>query len=88
MTDRGVWLEYVETIPEPHAFTATLRLADQTHTVAFEEHEHVDDASHRDNNMRAAVIHVFADAAVSDLGIVGLLLASSAPSPSRAGRGA
>ncbi len=75
MTDRGGWLESVETIPEPHAFTATLRLADQTHTVAFEEHEHVDDASHRDNNMRAAVIHVLADAAVSVLVIVGLLLA-------------
>lgn len=32
-------------------------------------------ATHRDNNMRAAVIHVLADAAVSVLVIVGLLLA-------------
>jgi cation diffusion facilitator family transporter len=32
-------------------------------------------AHHRDNNMRAAVVHVFADAAVSVLVIVGLLLA-------------
>ena len=33
------------------------------------------DALHRDNNMRAAMIHVMADAAVSVLVIVGLLLA-------------
>ena len=32
-------------------------------------------AAHRDNNMRAAVVHVMADAAVSVLVIVGLLLA-------------
>ena len=45
-------------------------------------HEHVDDHSHeyvhgtahRDNNMRAAVIHVLADAIVSVLVIAGLLL--------------
>jgi cation diffusion facilitator family transporter len=45
------------------------------------EHDHGHDqatahgAHHRDNNMRAAVIHVMADAAVSVLVIVGLLLA-------------
>ena len=38
------------------------------------DHEH-GDAHHRDNNMRAAVVHVIADAAVSVLVIVGLLLA-------------
>jgi hypothetical protein len=56
-------------------------------------------ARHRDNNMRAAVVHVMADAAVSVLVIVGLLLArasagcgwtrsraSSAPASSQAGR--
>ena len=32
-------------------------------------------ARHRDNNMRAAIVHVMADAAVSVLVIVGLLLA-------------
>jgi cation diffusion facilitator family transporter len=43
----------------------------------FEEHDHRhgDGAHHRDNNMRAAVVHVMADAAVSVLVIVGLLLA-------------
>jgi Co/Zn/Cd efflux system component len=37
------------------------------------EHEHVRGAARRDNNMRAAVVHVLADAAVSVLVIVGLL---------------
>ena len=38
-------------------------------------HEHANERHHRDNNMRAAVVHVMADAAVSVLVIVGLLLA-------------
>jgi cation diffusion facilitator family transporter len=38
-------------------------------------HDHANDRHHRDNNMRAAVVHVMADAAVSVLVIVGLLLA-------------
>jgi cation diffusion facilitator family transporter len=38
-------------------------------------HEHTRDAAHSDNNMRAAIVHVMADAAVSVLVIVGLLLA-------------
>ena len=80
MADRGDYLESVEEIPEPHAFTARLRVDDsgevQEHDFAFEEHEHHGHgAAHRDNNMRAAVIHVMADAAVSVLVIVGLLLA-------------
>jgi cation diffusion facilitator family transporter len=40
-----------------------------------DDHEHADDMHHRDNNMRAAVVHVMADAAVSVLVIVGLILA-------------
>jgi len=42
-----------------------------------DDHDHgpATGAAHRDNNMRAAVIHVMADAAVSVLVIVGLLLA-------------
>jgi cation diffusion facilitator family transporter len=44
---------------------------------AFAEHGHgaSDNAHHRDNNMRAAIIHVIADAAVSVLVIAGLLMA-------------
>ena len=38
-------------------------------------HHHADHAAHRDNNLRAAVVHVLADAAVSILVIVGLTLA-------------
>src|SRR5436305_6760643 len=40
-----------------------------------DDHVHRHGAHHRDNNMRAAVIHVLADAAVSVLVITGLLLA-------------
>jgi cation diffusion facilitator family transporter len=39
------------------------------------EHEHAQPSAHRDHNMRAAVVHVMADAAVSVLVIAGLLLA-------------
>ena len=41
------------------------------------QHEHAHGAGARDNNMRAAVMHVAADAAVSVLVIAGLLLARS-----------
>jgi cation diffusion facilitator family transporter len=39
------------------------------------EHEHEHGNAHRDNNMRAAIIHVLADAVVSVLVIAGLVLA-------------
>ncbi len=39
------------------------------------DHEHGHSKSHRDNNMRAAIVHVIADAAVSVLVIIGLVLA-------------
>jgi cation diffusion facilitator family transporter len=74
--DRGAYLESLDEIPEPHAFTAHLRVSgDKPQSVAFEEHDHGHSGHDRDNNMRAAVIHVVADAAVSVLVIVGLLLA-------------
>src|ERR1700676_3737965 len=75
MRDRGGFLESRDEIPEPHAFTATVRTGEQNYPVVFEEHEHAHGSTARDNNMRAAVIHVMADAAVSVLVIVGLLLA-------------
>jgi cation diffusion facilitator family transporter len=75
MENRGSYLESLENIPEPHAFTANI-LADGTvYPVRFEEEEHGDGAAHRDNNMRAAVVHVLADASVSVMVIVGLILA-------------
>ena len=75
MADRGGYLESADEIPEPHAFTARVRIGENDHVVVFEEHEHAQGAAARDNNMRAAVIHVIADAAVSVLVIIGLSLA-------------
>jgi cation diffusion facilitator family transporter len=80
---RGEYLQSCEEIPEPHAFVATVRLAQEGRQhqgeLQFEEHDHAHGhgAHHRDNNMRAAVVHVMADAAVSVLVIVGLVLARS-----------
>jgi cation diffusion facilitator family transporter len=79
--DRGGYLESHDEIPEPHAFLAKFSLVQggqhHDHELEFEEHDHeaAHGAHHRDNNMRAAVIHVMADAAISVLVIVGLLLA-------------
>lgn len=71
--ERAGYLESVEEIPEPHAFTVQLSIGDESHSAVFTEH---DASTHaRDNNMRSAVIHVIADATVSVLVIVGLLLA-------------
>jgi cation diffusion facilitator family transporter len=75
LTDRGDYLESVEEIPEPHAFTAHVQIGGESFAAVFEEHEHAEGTAHRDNNMQAAVIHVMADATVSVLVIVGLLLA-------------
>jgi cation diffusion facilitator family transporter len=80
--DRGAFLESVEEIPEPHAFKARLRLAGLDHADVYEldfvEHGHGGvlsaSAAGRDNNMRAAFVHVAADAGVSVLAICGLLL--------------
>lgn len=78
LADRGGYLESKDDIPEPHAFKAVVQLPDGEHEVEFEEHEHHDDAhdaATRDHNIRSAYIHVMADAAVSVLAIIGLLLA-------------
>lgn len=77
MGDREGYLETNDEIPEPHAFVVQVRIGEEEHRVVFEEHQHAGAAAHRDNNMRAAVVHVIADAAVSVLVIVGLLLARS-----------
>lgn len=77
--DRGDYLESKDDIPEPHAFRAVVRLPEGHHQVEFKEHEHDHDdaqaAANRDHNIRSAYIHVIADAAVSVLAIIGLLLA-------------
>jgi cation diffusion facilitator family transporter len=73
---RGGYLESIDEIPEPHAFTVRLSVgrAGEVHSVDFHEHEQAHGASHRDNNIRSAIVHVLADAGVSVLVIVGLLL--------------
>ncbi|WP_321803081.1 CDF family Co(II)/Ni(II) efflux transporter DmeF [Burkholderia sp. BCC1993] len=76
MQSRGGYLESTEAIPEPHEFNAIVRLNGRGHELAFEEHDHrTSAAAARDHNIRSAYIHVIADAAVSVLTIVGLLLA-------------
>ena len=71
----GDFLESQAVIPEPHAFTAQIRIGGDIYTTVFEEHEHGHNATRRDNNMRAAIVHVMADTAVSVLVIIWLLLA-------------
>jgi cation diffusion facilitator family transporter len=73
--DRGGFLESIDEIPEPHAFDANLTIDGETYAILFEEHEHAHGAAARDNNLRAAIIHVMADATVSIMVILGLTLA-------------
>jgi cation diffusion facilitator family transporter len=77
-SQRPGYLESTDPIPEPHAFKALVTLPGAEQSVDFEEHDH-DDHAHgvdaRDHNIRAAYIHVIADAAVSVLAIIGLTLA-------------
>jgi cation diffusion facilitator family transporter len=75
MVARSGFLESVTEIPEPHEFTAHIHFGSDSYSTVFEEHAHGHGATGRDNNMRAAIIHVMADAAVSVLVIIGLLLA-------------
>jgi cation diffusion facilitator family transporter len=75
MVARGGYLESIDEIPEPHAFTARISLdsGSEVYSIDFQEHEHAHGAAERDNNMRSAIVHVLADAGVSVLVIVGLL---------------
>jgi cation diffusion facilitator family transporter len=72
---RGAYLESVDEVPEPHGFAVHVQIGAERPRIIFEEHEHAAGAADRDNNMRAALVHVVADAAVSVLVIVGLILA-------------
>jgi cation diffusion facilitator family transporter len=58
-------------------FSRRRRVAEHEHEHEHEHahvHDHARHAAHRDNNLRAAVVHVLGDAAVSILVIVGLAL--------------
>jgi cation diffusion facilitator family transporter len=77
-SQREGYLESTDPIPEPHAFKALITLPSGEQSVEFEEHDHGDyehGLDTRDHNIRAAYIHVIADAAVSVLAIIGLTLA-------------
>ena len=78
--NRGAYFESLDEVPEPHEFEAVVRVAGaaqpaRDYALTFVEHAHGGHAMHRDNNMRAAIVHVMADAAVSLFVIFGLLLA-------------
>jgi cation diffusion facilitator family transporter len=61
-------------LPEPYEFVARVLIGHSGfYAVDFQEHERAHGTARRDNNMRAAIVHVLADAAVSVLVIVGLL---------------
>jgi cation diffusion facilitator family transporter len=80
LTWREDYFESDQIIPEPHEFAARLTLGGAsdatTHELAFEEaHDHAVQGASRDHNLRAAFIHVAADAAVSVLAILGLTAA-------------
>ena len=60
---------------DDHAHEEAHSITTRSGDLLLEEHGHGHGATGRDNNMRAAIIHVMADAAVSVLVIVGLLLA-------------
>ncbi|WP_443690661.1 cation diffusion facilitator family transporter, partial [Pseudomonas sp.] len=72
------FLESTSDIPEPHGFKVAVVLPSGEQTVEFTEHAHDShEVDTRDHNMRAAYIHVMADAAVSVMAIIGLLLAQA-----------
>ena len=72
MSERGGFFESDDAIPEPHAFEAAVVVGAERGAAHFVEHAH---GIGEDNNMRAAIAHVIADAAVSVLVIAGLVLA-------------
>ena len=63
--EREGFLESVDEIPEPHEFTARVKLGEDVYEVVLKGHDHDHHGHEGDNNMRAAVVHVMADAAVS-----------------------
>ena len=70
----GNGLETNEDIPEPHEFSVVLSVDGRDFPLSFAESPDHGGAGD-DNNFRAAVVHVLADAAVSVFVIAGLMLA-------------
>jgi cation diffusion facilitator family transporter len=77
-TQKAGFLESTSHIPEPHDFKVAVSLPSGEKVVEFKEHAHDDHGvDSRDHNMQAAYLHVIADAAVSVMVIIGLLLAKT-----------
>jgi cation diffusion facilitator family transporter len=76
-TQKLGYAESTRQIPEPHGFKVVLAIPEGQYGAEFKEHDHGHDVDARDHNMRAAYIHVMADAAVSILAIMGLVLAKT-----------
>ncbi|MDA8092739.1 MAG: CDF family Co(II)/Ni(II) efflux transporter DmeF [Betaproteobacteria bacterium] len=77
LRDVGEYWESIDEIPEPHEFDLNVGLGSRSDafgaTLHYEESaHHAHGEHHRDHNMRAAFVHVAADAAVSVLAILGL----------------
>jgi cation diffusion facilitator family transporter len=77
LSNRGRYFESRDEIPEPHEFAAILNVDGRSAECEFEEGQGGHGAMHADHNMRAALLHVLADAAVSVLVIFGLTLAKA-----------
>ena len=81
LRERGGFLESVDAVAEPHAFNLNIRIGQQETKITVKEHDHcapsLDPKMRRDNNLRAALVHVVADAAVSAMVILGLLAAKA-----------
>jgi cation diffusion facilitator family transporter len=73
LAPQDTWLES-GIVPEPHEFRASVAIGATRHEAVFSE-AHASTKAERDNNMRAAIVHVAADAAVSLMVIIGLILA-------------
>jgi len=69
------FLDSVDVVPEPHEFEVELRVGDASARLRFAEPSAAPAALAHDHNMRAAVMHVIGDAAVSVFVILGLTLA-------------
>jgi len=71
----GGYLESIQEVAQPHTFTTYLHTeSGNKYFVPFSKQGEAAN-THRDNNMRAAIVHVAADATVSIFVIIGLVLA-------------
>ena len=73
------YFQSVDSIPEPHSFDVVLQIDEKEYKVEFREHDDKDAKYHHDNNFRAALYHVVADAFVSVLVVIAIAIAGSVP---------